>query len=439
MNIALVVLDTLRKDIFDEHFEWLPGARFERAFSTSNWTVPAHASLFTGRYPGELGIHSQHTTFDCPETMLTERLADDGYTTRGFSCNVQVSWPSQFNRGFEEFDAPSHLQGLSENIFDWETFIGEHHNQGPARYLYALKKCVTSDCDTLPSLRRGLDIKLRDIGLSQGGHDAGAHEALEHLRETRFGDDEFVFINLMESHAPYAPPKEYRTTDAPVEELTAYNALLASIKGTAGDVGDDLQRQAYNDSVKYLSDIYQKIFDELRPDFDLVITVGDHGECFGEHGIYQHSLGIAPELTHVPLVLSSTDSNTRRTETVSLLDVHTTVLDAAGCATEENSRSLLDDLESRPVFTEYHGVTNPNRANLETAGYDPEPYDQRLVGVGTKNGYGHETLDGFEKTGNDDFYTLIQEHCESSTWRDLTDNAEVSESVRQRLTDLGYA
>jgi len=47
-SIALVVLDTLRKDSFDEHFDWLEGVRYDNAWSTSHWTHPAHGSLFTG-------------------------------------------------------------------------------------------------------------------------------------------------------------------------------------------------------------------------------------------------------------------------------------------------------------------------------------------------------------------------------------------------------
>lgn len=59
-NIALIVLDTLRKDSFDEHFDWLPGRRFENAWAPSHWTVPVHASLFTGHYPSEVGVTVHH-------------------------------------------------------------------------------------------------------------------------------------------------------------------------------------------------------------------------------------------------------------------------------------------------------------------------------------------------------------------------------------------
>lgn len=48
MNVAVIVLNTMRKDVFDEHFDWFPGVRYEEAYSIESYTVPAHGSLFTG-------------------------------------------------------------------------------------------------------------------------------------------------------------------------------------------------------------------------------------------------------------------------------------------------------------------------------------------------------------------------------------------------------
>lgn len=81
-NIALVVLDTLRYDSFEDYFDWLPGTRFDNAWSTSHWTVPVHASLFTGKYASEVGIYAGAQTFDCEEPLLAERLSKAGYMTR---------------------------------------------------------------------------------------------------------------------------------------------------------------------------------------------------------------------------------------------------------------------------------------------------------------------------------------------------------------------
>ena len=43
-SVAIVVLDTLRKDTFDRYFEWVEGTVFDNAYSTSHWTVLTHVS-----------------------------------------------------------------------------------------------------------------------------------------------------------------------------------------------------------------------------------------------------------------------------------------------------------------------------------------------------------------------------------------------------------
>jgi arylsulfatase A-like enzyme len=90
-RVALIVLDTLRKDAFDQYLSWLPGRRFEQAWSTAKWTMPAHASLFTGKYPSEVGVNAKSEGLDCSEPVLAEVLSDVGYTTHAFSANLMVS------------------------------------------------------------------------------------------------------------------------------------------------------------------------------------------------------------------------------------------------------------------------------------------------------------------------------------------------------------
>src|ERR1700733_12720902 len=64
-----------------------PGVRFDLAFSTSSWTLPAHASLFTGRWPHDLGVDWKSPLRDDVPT-LAEYLAAHGYDTAGFAANL---------------------------------------------------------------------------------------------------------------------------------------------------------------------------------------------------------------------------------------------------------------------------------------------------------------------------------------------------------------
>lgn len=102
-NIALVVLDTLRKDAFDQHFDWLPGIQFQNAWSPGAWTIPAHAALFGGAYPSELGVYAKTQSLDCDRRVLAEALSDKDYQTRAFSANANISSAFNFDRGFDAF------------------------------------------------------------------------------------------------------------------------------------------------------------------------------------------------------------------------------------------------------------------------------------------------------------------------------------------------
>ncbi|WP_254769081.1 sulfatase-like hydrolase/transferase [Salinilacihabitans rarus] len=458
-NVALVVLDTLRYDAFEEHFDWLPGRRFEYAWSTSHWTVPAHASLFTGRYASEVGVYAGAQTFDNPEPLLAERLREAGYTTRAFSANPNVSPVFDADRGFREFEKSWRLEHHGEDLFDWDAFIAKTRDSGPERYALALKEVLLGDDRTLPSLKHGAKLKLRDTRFGRHTEvvDDGASTALDLVRETEFGDDEFFFANLMEAHSPYDPPPEWKTVDVDVQGLAA----------SLGDPDDDPDeiRRAYEDSVRYLSHVYERIFDELRESFDLIVTVSDHGELLGEHGGWEHLSGIYPELARVPLSVydardGPVDGVAYDDRPVNLLDVHETVLAAAGLESGPDARGRnLTDLPNgegedepaegdgfRPdeVLVEYHGLPDRHLDSLRRKGYEDVEYRTRwLDGVARGDYFGYETFDGFAEWGEspyEDPRARIEALVDALDRRtDVADDGELDDAVMRQLEDLGYA
>lgn len=439
-NIALVVLDTLRKDRFNKHFGWMDGVQFENAYSTANWTVPAHASLFTGLYPSEVGTHSKNTTFDYPGTVLAESLSEQGYRTRGFSANMHITSPLNFDRGFDNLTAPGasrHLDG--DSLFDWQEFAEQSDTEGINKYLDGLKQCITSDVDTISSLVAGLRFK-RESGDPKSGTDyGGANEAIEEITQMEFGDDEFLFLNLMEAHEPYQVPDKYQSVPEP--ELTDAVGDLSY-----GDKNDEDVIQAYDDCSRYLSDRYKDVFQLLSDDFDYIITVSDHGEMLGENNMWGHEYGIHQPLTHVPLVISgSAVEDESRTESVSIVDIHSTILQLAGVKTHEGRGSFLLEGESdQDHLTEYRGLTSWSESALKNNGYENlmSDYDTPLRGITTGSEYYYETQSGVESDsgGNTDAaQDRLDELVSDLNQRGVRTDNEVPDEIKDQLEDLGYA
>lgn len=443
-NIAVVVLDTLRKDSFDDNFDWLNGQRYGNAWSTSHGTIPAHASLFTGYYSTEVNMTFASRMFDCDTPTLPELLSESGYQVRGFSCNTNITPAFNWNRGFDELSGPSHIPGFETDILDWKQFIETVDGDGPLRYLKAIYACFARDCKTLPSLKAGLNLKLEDVGIGCY-EDMGGGEAIKWIRSSSFDTSgEFVFLNLMEAHGPYGAPKEWATTD-PVDT----DGVRTALDGYDRPLDD--VRQAYEDGVRYLSHIYEQIFDELTETMDMIVTLSDHGEAFGEQGVYQHLVGLQTELCHVPIVVSG-DAATRVKETenpVSLIDVFQTVLDFASVDRPSGTRgvSLFDDTLTDPRLTQYHGLVSRSRERMEREGISTDlidTLDQCLSGVVTRNGYQFQTpsSNGFRTVGapDEDGESVLASLKESLVEVKSTDvSKDVSNTVEQHLRDLGYA
>lgn len=432
-SVALVVLDTLREDAFDEAFGWLDGARFTRAYATSHWTVPAHASLFTGRYASEVGVHGRSPALDCPEGTLAEAFDDAGHRTRCLTANTQLTQYDGWDRGFGEFAGPANLGRSDESLFDWGRHV-EETEPGLERYLTGVWNCVAGDWDTVASLRYGYDLARKP------SWDGGASDVLERVRATEFGDDEFLFVNLMDAHTPYRPP--------PGEDEAVTVVVADAFEGGVDD--PERVRAAYRASVEYLSAVYREIHAELSEEFDYVVTVSDHGELLGEHGLWNHSISLHPELIHVPLVVSGSDVDPGpRHEVVDLLDVHRTVAELGGVDVDSRGRDLFGALEPTEHLFESHGLLPFHRSQFEREGVSEAEFSRwqaRLHGFVTDDGaYCYETDPdgGFRVVGETalaDPRGRLDALFDDLDEREVEDaDVSVSEEVRDRLEELGYA
>ena len=110
-NIVLVVLDTVAADHLGLYGYGRPtsptldelaraGIRFDAARSASSWTLPSHATMFTGRWPHELSA-GWANPLDRTYPTLAEYLGERGYATAGFVANnLYCATDSGLARGF---------------------------------------------------------------------------------------------------------------------------------------------------------------------------------------------------------------------------------------------------------------------------------------------------------------------------------------------------
>lgn len=455
-RIALVVLDTLRKDTFKEYFDWLPGRYYTDAVSTSHWTIAAHASMVTGQYPGELGVNMKNTElggFDGP--VLAERLQRSGFRTRALTANHYLAYSDGWDRGFDEFYTPWHLQ--NKRAFETADLMSDVTNGAePSGLADTLRLIYASEESTWRSLR--LLIRMSLPGVTHEMPDDGAQNVLNWVESnaSSLREDEFLYVNLMEAHTPLDPPAEYNSAG----ELVSVPKRGCFAENVSEP---DRIRTAYADAVRYLSNVYEAVFDRLTESYDYVITCADHGQMLGdrmlmdEFEIWGHSYGLYPELVRVPLVISGPGLGGQDTRPVSLLDIPATVAELAGVESSDWGHGIPlvtghggdvepsdAAFEDRPRLTQYHGFDSFHRKKYLRNGVPESVVDSvepTREGVATDAGYAYETHDrGLLVDGSvSEPHETLESLSDSVTDRTKdTVHQEFPDRVLDQLEDLGY-
>lgn len=272
-SVLLVVVDCLRADslgVYGSKRGATPfmdglaaqGLRFESAFATASWTVPAVTSLLSGLQPARHGANLTGLGSLPPGLpLLAPPLRNAGWTSfagvanpsevgvgRGFSEGYQRFWERQSAPAGEVVDAYlAWLQSLDprEPTFAWLHLLDPH----------------------MPYLAPEPD---RRRFLAEGEPLMDPDEAFRWLRRSYMGELQ---------------------PDAP-ESVLALQTLRAQ----------------YDAEVRYVDRELERLFQTLdvlgRSRDLLVVLTSDHGESFGEHGLMGHGLHVWREQVHVPLIVT---------------------------------------------------------------------------------------------------------------------------------------
>jgi arylsulfatase A-like enzyme len=287
-NLILISIDTLRADRLgaygyerntSPHLDALAarGVRFETVIADSNWTLPSHATLFTGLPPSFHGATGPKDRLRTGIPTLAEVLKRNGYRTFGVTGGGFMDERHGFARGFDQY----RLEPVD--------------------------------------FRTALDIVVRM--LRQLGP------------EERF----FWFVHTYDVHCPYHPPPRYaRLFDRqpPSDRLDTRgrcgNPHYNGMSLTAGQARFLSDR--YDGGIRYADDLLGAFVERLGADGRLrntiVVVLSDHGDEFLEHGRIGHRNSQFIQSLRVPWILVGPGLEHRVvTRPAGLADVMPTLLD----------------------------------------------------------------------------------------------------------------
>jgi len=299
-DLVLVSLDTLRSDHLSLYGYGRPTSpeldryaaesclTFDGSISTSTWTLPTHATMFTGLLPGEHGLtDTEHRLADDVPTVA-ELLRDVGYRTAAITDGGYMAPLWGLERGFGAFRTPSGA--------GWEPKDAS----------------VTFDLAT------------REVeGLA------------------RADAPYFLFVHSYETHQPYELRPGFSEPFVDPTYRGAFEDAAVLSSRFAGELpAVEVRRMIdlYDGEIRRLDHFLVRFLERLRSESrdrkTFVIVTSDHGEAFGEHGTWEHGLGrVEDEHVRVPLLLCGPGSGRGRSAVrTTTLDVAPTLLALAGVA-----------------------------------------------------------------------------------------------------------
>ena len=294
-NIVLLTIDSLRADHLgcygynrniSPHLDALAteATKFERAFAAGIPTMPSFTTLLSGLHPLRHGItaHASEQRLAPDVQTLAQMAHSAGYVTVAIDnlatqAHGRGGW---FARGFDYYSS-----------FLYQPFSNQSE-------------------------------QLTDRAISY----------CEQLQDRPF----FLWLHLWDPHSPYSPPSPFDTMhyqpqadtkahyNAVIERAPDYyQAFLSDMKPKIADDYDYIVAQ-YDGEISYVDQQCGRLFQSLKDlnlwDKSHVIALSDHGEAFGEGGVYFDHHGLYDAVTRLVLLWKTPEK--RAASTCSALISH---------------------------------------------------------------------------------------------------------------------
>ncbi len=294
---------------------------YERAYSPSSWTLPAHASLFTGKLPTSHGASLDPKGPISLASALQDRHWSH-YRAWGLSEDEQTLAERLQSHGFET--AAIVAGPWLKRIFGLA--------QGFAHY----------DDNGIQAINGRPAAEVTDAALA--------------WLETHHDRPLFLFLNYYDPHFPFAPPPEFMPAPpaSPPADDAARHAWL---------------RELYAAELRYLDAQLARLFAGLRElgryDGALIAVTADHGELLGEQGRFGHGKTLSEAEIRVPLLikvpLGRGPAPGRSQAPVSLTDLLPTLLHELGVAPPTDIQGELLPAPAHPIVAEVDPLPSQSR------------------------------------------------------------------------------
>ncbi len=335
-TIVLATLDTTRADHLECYGYDRPTSPridqlskesivYERMAATGTWTLPSHASLFTGKFTTSHGARTNEqgnlvlgNAVEAPDgstgqkvrsigsnqKTLASLLKSIGYETCGIVGGPFLERYFGLDRGFSKYDD----KGIT------------NFNGRPAE-------------------------EITDRAL------AWLRQPTEHPR--------FLFLNYFDPHAPLVPPDNFcNMLDMGLPEGPLWTAKALSLNNPQY-MTDEQLHGLYDAEILYMDHHIGRLIDGLKElglyDDALLILTADHGELLREHGEEGHGDTPYQEVTHIPLIIKEPGggrAGERVQSWVQLTDILPLICDGVGIPLPDDIQGQIPSDVSHPIIIE---------------------------------------------------------------------------------------
>ena len=375
-NVVFIIIDALRPGhlgCYGYHRDTSPavdemarqGVIFNHAYSSSPWTKPSVASLFTSLHPNNHSAVSPYNILPEAALTLTEILKNQGYSTYFLGAgNKNIGKKFNFNQGFDYFlNERSDAAGLTDNLLS----------------------------------------------------------LLPQLKNKRF----FAYIHYMDTHLPYNKNKynelfvKNKPTAPPFEPGEINHNIVKNLEVSRRlSPGDkEYLESLYDGQIRYVDENIKRVIGALKNynmlENTLVVFTSDHGEEFWDHNNFEHGHTLYNELLQVPLIILGNRLKSSKLDLpVRLIDLLPTVINILGINDNhyhEKGASFLNLLAGKKE--------GPGNAIFAMGTlYGDEKYclikDNKKIIINTGNKKGKKNLVGSKNKSSLELYDMAKDPLE---------------------------